>query len=66
MMKEYIDIMPKPWQVNIIIDIIYKKNNIIILADKKSEKSLLYQLIPFIREEVIVWVILSTITLMTD
>ena len=37
-----VDIMPKPWQVNVIIDEIYKKKDVVILAGIRSSKSLLY------------------------
>lgn len=42
MIKEKVDIMPKLWQVNAIIDTIYKKKNIVISADTKSDKHLSY------------------------
>lgn len=64
--QDKVDIMPKPWQVSIIIDMIHKKKKVVILAGIRSGKSLPYQLISFIREKAIVFVILLTIMLMTD
>lgn len=58
--------MFKPWQVNAIIDIVYKKKNVVILAGIRSSKSLPYQLILLIREKVIVFMVLPTILLITD
>ena len=66
MIKKKIDIMPKFLQVNIMIDIVYKKKDIVILAGTKSGKSLSYQLILLIKKKAIIFVILPTIVLMTD
>ncbi len=66
MIKEKVDIMPKPWQVNAMIDTVYKKKDVIISAGTGSGKSLPYQLIPLIKEGAIVLVVLPTIALMTD
>lgn len=66
MIKEKIDIMSKPWQVNTMIDMIYKKKDIIILAGTRSGKRLLYQLILLIKQRAIILVILSTIALITN
>ncbi len=66
MIKEKVDIMPKPWQVNAIIDTVYKKKDVVISAVTGSDKSLPYQLIPLIKEGAIVLVVLPTIVCMTD
>lgn len=66
MTKEKVDIIPKPWQVNAIIDIIYKKKDVIILTGIGCGKSLPYQLISLIKESVIVFEIFPTIAFMTD
>ncbi len=58
--------MLKPLQVSVIIDIIYKKKDIIISVGIRSGKSLPYQLIPFIKEETRILVVLLTIALMTN
>ncbi len=42
MIKEKVDIMPKPWQVNAMIDTVYKKKDVVILAGTGSGKSLSY------------------------
>lgn len=39
---EKVGIVPKFWQINAIIDIIYNKKNIVILANIGSDKSLFY------------------------
>lgn len=49
--------MPKPWQINAMIDTVYQKIDIVISNDIKSSKSLLYQLISFIKEEAIILVL---------
>ncbi len=66
MIKEKVDIIPKPWQVNAMIDMVYKRKDVVISAGTRSGKSLPYQLIPLIKEEAIVLVVLPTIALMTD
>lgn len=48
------------------IDMIYKKKDVIILAGIGSGKNLSYQLIPFIKKKVIVFLILPTIALIAD
>lgn len=48
------------------IDMIYKKKDIVFSAGTESSKSLPYQLIPLIRDRVIVLVVLPIIALMTD
>ena len=58
--------MPKPWQVSIMGNIIYKKKDIVVSAGTGSGKSLLYQLLPLIKKNAIVLVILFTIALMAD
>lgn len=57
--------MTMPWQVSIILYIIYKKKDIIISASTGSGKSLLYQLIPLIKKGAIIFIDLPTIVLMT-
>ena len=42
MIKEKIDIMPKPWQVNAMINIVYKKKDVVISAGIRFGKSQLY------------------------
>ncbi len=64
--KEKVDIMLKPWQFSVMINTVYKKKDVVISAGTRSGKSLPYQLIPFIKEEAIVLVVLPTIALMTD
>lgn len=64
--KEKVDIMPKPWQVSAIINMVHRKKDVVISAGTGSGKSLPYQLIPLIRERVIVLVVSPTIALMTD
>lgn len=64
--KNKLDIIPKPWQVNVIVDTIYDKKNVVISASTGSGKSLPYQLIPLIKEGAIVLVVFPTITLMND
>ena len=64
--KEKVDIILKPWQINIMINTVYKKKDIIISAGIRSSKSLPYQLIPFIKAKAIVLVVLPIIALMTD
>ncbi len=48
------------------IDMLYKKKDVVISAGIGSGKNLPYQLILFIKEGAIVFMILPTITLMTD
>ncbi len=64
--KKKVDIMPKPWHVSAMIDTVYKKKDVVISAGTGSGKSLPYQLIPLIKEEAIVLVVLPTIVLMTN
>lgn len=66
MIKEKVDIMPKFWQISVIIDIVYKKIDIIISTGKKSNKSLSYQLIPLIKKGAIILMVLLTIVFMTN
>lgn len=66
MIKEKVDIMPKLWQVNVIIDTIYKKKDIVISASTRSGKSLPYQLISLMKEGAIVFVVLPTIVLIIN
>lgn len=47
-------------------NIIYKKKDVVVAADTGSGKSLLYQLLLFIKKNVIVLVILPIIALMID
>ena len=47
-------------------NIIYKKKDVVVAADTGSGKSLPYQLLLFIKKNVIVLVILPTIALMID
>ena len=47
-------------------DMIYNKKDIIISADTSFDKSLSYQLIPLIKDGVIVFIVLLIIMLMTD
>lgn len=58
--------MPKYWQVNAMIDMIYNKKDIIILAGIRFNKSLPYQLILLIKDGAIVLIVLPNIALMTD
>lgn len=48
------------------INIIYKKKEVVISAGIGFDKNLLYQLIPFIREKAIILLVLSIIIHMTD
>ncbi len=41
--KGKVKIMPKLWQVNTMIDIVYKKKDVVISASTKSDKSRQYQ-----------------------
>ena len=66
MIKKKVDIMSKLWQVNAMIDMVYKKKDIVISASTRFGKNLPYQLIPLIKEGAIVFVVLPTIILMTD
>lgn len=50
-MKEKLDIMPKPWQVSVIIDRVYKKKNVIILTGIRFTKILLYNLLFSIKKK---------------
>ena len=65
MIKEKVGIMLKPWQVSAMIDLIHNKKDIVISAGIRSDKSLLYQCISFIKYGAIVLIVLPTITLMT-
>ena len=58
--------MPKLWQVSVMSNIIYKKKDVVVSVGTGSGKSLLYQLLPFIKKNAIVLVILSTIALIAD
>ena len=58
--------MPKSWQVIAMIDMIHNKKNGVILAGTCSGKSLPYQLIPLIKDGVIVLDVLLIIILITD
>lgn len=58
--------MLKPWQVNVINNIVYKHKDVIVSAGTGSGKSLLYQLLPLIKKDVIMLMISPTITLMAD
>ena len=64
--KKHTNFMLKPWQVSIIGNIIYEKKDIVVSANIGSDKSLPYQLLLFIKKDVIVLVILLTIALMAD
>ena len=57
---------PKPWQISVMIDAVYTLKDVVVSAGTGSGKSLPYQLIPLIKENAIVLVILPTIALMND
>ena len=59
-------IVPKPWQVSVMLDAVYTQKDVVVLAGTGSGRSLPYQFIPFIKENAIVLVILPTIALMND
>ncbi len=64
--KEKVDIMLKPWQVSIMINTVYKKKDVVMSTGRGSGKSLPYHLIPLIKEEAIVLMVLPIVTFMTD
>ena len=64
--KQCIGIIPKSWQVAVMIDIIYTRKDVVVSARTGSGKSLPYQLIPLIKADAIVLVISPTIVLMSD
>lgn len=59
--EEKIGIIPKPWQVSIMVDIVYEQKNIIVLAVIGKGKSWPYMLIPLIKASAIILVVSSTI-----
>ena len=64
--KEKVGMTPKPCQVDVMINTIYGKRDIVVSAGTGSGKSLLYTLIPLIKPRAIVLVLLPTIALMND
>ena len=64
--KEKTGITAKPWQVSVMLDVVYAQKDIIVSAGTGSDKSLPYQLIPLIKTNAIVLVISPTIALMCD
>ena len=57
---------PKPWQVNILYNILYLQMDVMISAGTKSDKSLPYILIFLILIGAIVFMVSLTITLMSN
>ena len=51
MIKKKVNIILKFWQINVIINMIYKKKDIIISAGIEFSKNLLYQLILLIKKK---------------
>lgn len=64
--KEKTGIVAKPWQVSVMLDIVNAQKDVVVLAGTGSGKSLPYQLIPLIKTNAIVLVVLPTIALMCD
>lgn len=64
--KEKAKVTPKPWQVSVMVNVIYNKKDVVVSAGTGSGKSLPYQLIPLIKIGAIVLVISPTIALMND
>ena len=64
--REKTGIVPKSWQISVMLDVVYTRKDVVVSAGTGSGKSLPYQLIPFIKEDAIVLVILPTIALMYD
>lgn len=64
--REKVDLMPKPWQIDVMINTIYEKKDIVVSAGTGSGKSLPYTLISLIKPSAIVLVLSPTIALMTD
>lgn len=64
--KKKNDIILKLWQVNVIVDIMYNKKDIVILTSTRFDKIPLYQLIFFIKDRVILLMVLPTIAFMSD
>lgn len=64
--KEVFLFQPKPWQVNVILNITVKKANTVVLASTNIRKSLLYQAILIVIPNAIVLVIIPTIALIKD
>ena len=59
-------IIPKSWQVSVMINMIHNKKDIVISTGIGSGKSLFYQLIFFIKDGAIVLIVLPTIALIID
>ena len=57
---------PKLWQISVMINAVYTFKDVVVSAGTGSGKSLPYQLIPLIKENAIVLVILPMIALMND
>ena len=64
--KKKVGFMPKPWQVDVIINTVYEQKDIVVSAGTGSGKSLPYTLIPLIKPAAIVLVLSPTIALMND
>ena len=64
--KEKTGIISKPWQVSVMLDIVYTNKNVVMSAGTGSGKSLPYQLIFLINIDAIVLVILPKIALMSN
>ena len=57
---------PKPWQVAMIMNIMYGKNDVIVSAETGTGKSLIYQAVSLMNPEAIVLTITSIISLIKD
>ena len=64
--QKKVELMPKPWQVNVMINTIYEYKDIVVSAGTGSGKSLPYTLILLIKPGAIVLVLSPTIALMND
>ena len=64
--KKKANLVPKPWQVDAMINVIHEKKDVVVSAGTGSGKSLPYTLIPLIKPSAIVLVLSPTIALMND
>ena len=64
--QEKFGYQPKPWQVAVIMDIVYGKKDVMVSARTRAGKSLIYQAVSLINPGAIVLTITPTITLMED
>lgn len=58
--------IPKPWQVSIMLNTVYEKKDIVVSVGTRSGKSLPYQLIFLVKEGAIMLIVSSTIALMSN